>query len=152
MITSIQFKAFFPEFANYDEGLIQAGILVTDALNCGFTGLTGSVQALACGLALASWLISNSNRANTIGTGTTLTPGMTGSQLKRMKSYDDEVEYFENKTSSSDGENNPYQRALNQLIQDNYEGGIAVCSDITDYKVVLNSYLASHYGGAPFIY
>lgn len=151
MITNIQFKAFFPEFSDYDDALLEAGILVTDALNCGFQGLAGSTRILACGLALASWLVSNNNKRSSVGTGL-LASTMTGSEVKRVKSYNDEIEYFETKSSSSDGVSNPYQRALNQLIQDNYDGGIAICSGVADYRVILNSYLASYYGGVPYGY
>jgi hypothetical protein len=133
MITTTQLITFLPEFASYDTALLEAAILVTDAQDCGFQGIEQeSRRLLAQALSAASWLISNPNRVSSLGTGTTASPLNNGQQVQEYKSYDDTIKFFENKSETSDGNPNEYQRRLNKIIEDDYTGGIATDNHIYD--------------------
>lgn len=129
MLTISTFKALLPEFTDYDDALIQSAITITYALNCGYVGLEGAIRETALGLSVASYLVSN--RGNSEGLTQESIPGVAGNQnIKRYKSYDDEIEFYQDTSSNLEEASNSYQRTLNSLIDSSYLGGIAIPGSI----------------------
>jgi arginase family enzyme len=122
MLTTSQLHSFIPALLTTDATVLadqQMAIMVTFAENNGYPGLPEASREIAQALSAASYLTLNKP-----------------ADVKRYKSYDDEVEYYQR----PEADLNAYQTALDRILDSN-SFGISVGGECGDCDLSDSFYL-----------
>ena len=123
MLTLARFLELLPQFSVVDATKITPKLPLVFAINNGFAGIEDdTVREYALALATADYILKNETNTSTLLNASSLTgnAASTGNPagIKREKSYDDEIEYFD--VNASQLLETDYAKQLEQLIDSIY--------------------------------